>query len=731
MADAPGPDSAGKKSGGMKAGEHLDEWRRMAASEVKGQDLADLVWTSPDGLRIRPLYTALDLEGLEHTDTLPGLFPFLRGPRATMYANRPWTLRQYAGFSTAEESNAFYKANLAAGQQGLSVAFDLATHRGYDSDHPRVSGDVGKAGVAIDSVEDMKILFEGIPLEKVTVSMTMNGAVIPVLASFIVAGEEQGVPRKKLAGTIQNDILKEFMVRNTYIYPPTPSMRLVADIIEYTAKEMPKFNSISISGYHMQEAGATTVQELAFTIADGLDYVRAALSKGMDIDEFAGRLSFFWCIGMNFYLEVAKMRAGRRIWAERLQEEFAPKDPKSLMLRTHCQTSGASLTEQDPMNNIIRTTIEAMAAVFGGTQSLHTNGYDEAVSLPTDTAARVARNTQLILQEESGIPAVVDPWGGSYFMESLTEDVYRAANALIDEVEAMGGMTKAIEVGMPKLRIEEAATRRQARVDSGEDVIVGVNKYRLEKQSQLEVRDIDNTAVRESQIRRLQQIRKTRDAAAVERALATISELAKNGKGNLLAAAVDAARVRATVGEISDAMEKAYGRHRAEVQSVSGVYRAMYRDADAFNRVSRDVEQFGREQGRRPRMLVVKLGQDGHDRGMKVIATSFADLGFDIDIGPLFQTPAEAAQQAIDNDVHAIGVSSQAAGHKTLVPELVKALRDAGAPDIAVIVGGIIPPQDYEFLRNEGVAAIFGPGTPVPVAAAEVLEVLRARAAAA
>ncbi len=718
MADAPG---------GMKAGEHLGEWRRMAASEVKGQDIADLVWTSPDGLRIRPLYTAVDLEALEHTDTLPGLFPFLRGPRATMYANRPWTLRQYAGFSTAEESNAFYKANLAAGQQGLSVAFDLATHRGYDSDHPRVSGDVGKAGVAIDSVEDMKILFQDIPLEQVTVSMTMNGAVIPVLAAFIVAGEEQGVPRKKLAGTIQNDILKEFMVRNTYIYPPTPSMRLVADIIEYTAKEMPKFNSISISGYHMQEAGATTVQELAFTIADGLDYVRAALSKGMDIDAFAGRLSFFWCIGMNFYLEVAKMRAGRRIWAERLQKEFAPKDPKSLMLRTHCQTSGASLTEQDPMNNIIRTTIEAMAAVFGGTQSLHTNGYDEAVSLPTDTAARVARNTQLILQEESGIPAVIDPWGGSYFMESLTEDVYRAANALIDEVEAMGGMTKAIEVGMPKLRIEEAATRRQARVDSGEDVIVGVNKYRLEKETQLEVRDIDNAAVRESQIRRLEQIRKSRDGKAVEQALANITDLARSGTGNLLEAAVAAARVRATVGEISEAMEKVYGRHRAEVQSVSGVYRAMYRDEEAFNRVSRQVEAFGREQGRRPRMLVVKLGQDGHDRGMKVIATSFADLGFDIDIGPLFQTPAEAAQQAIDNDVHAVGVSSQAAGHKTLVPELVKALRNLGAPDIAVIVGGVIPPQDYEFLRREGVAAIFGPGTPVPAAAAEVLEVLRAR----
>jgi methylmalonyl-CoA mutase len=562
------------------------------------------------------------------------------------------------------------------------------------------------------------------------VSMTMNGAVIPVLASFIVAGEEQGVERAKLAGTIQNDILKEFMVRNTYIYPPTPSMRLVADIIEYTAKEMPKFNSISISGYHMQEAGATTVQELAFTIADGLDYVRAAISKGMDVDQFAGRLSFFWCIGMNFYLEVAKMRAARRIWAERMQKEFSPKNEKSMMLRTHCQTSGASLTEQDPMNNVIRTTIEAMAAVFGGTQSLHTNGYDEAVSLPTDTAARVARNTQLILQEESGIPAVIDPWGGSYFMESLTESVYHAANELIDEVEALGGMTKAIEEGMPKLRIEESATRRQARVDTGEDVIVGVNKYRLEQEAPMEVRDIDNTAVRISQVARLERIRAARDSSAVDKALANITALAQSGEGNMLEAAVAAARVRATVGEISYAMEKIYTRHRATIQSVSGVYRSTYRDEEVFSRVSKSVEDFGNEQGRRPRMLAVKLGQDGHDRGIKVIATSFADLGFDVDVGPLFQTPAEAAQQAIDNDVHVVGVSSQAAGHKTLVPELIAALKAAGADDIAVIVGGIIPPQDYDFLRAEGVSAIFGPGTPVPEAAAEVLEVLRARAAA-
>ena len=713
----------------VKAATHLADWEELAARELRGKAAEELTTTSADGVSIRPLYTAADLEGLEHTDTLPGLFPFVRGPRATMYANRPWTLRQYAGFSTAEESNAFYRANLAAGQQGLSVAFDLATHRGYDSDHPRVSGDVGKAGVAIDSVEDMKILFRDIPLDQVTVSMTMNGAVIPVLAAFIVAGEEQGVERGQLAGTIQNDVLKEFMVRNTYIYPPTPSMRIVADIIEFSAREMPKFNSISISGYHMQEAGATTVQELAFTIADGLEYVRAAISKGMDVDKFAGRLSFFWCIGMNFYLEIAKLRAARRIWAERMQSEFSPKDSRSLMLRTHCQTSGASLTEQDPMNNVIRTTIEAMAAVFGGTQSLHTNGYDEAVSLPTDTAARVARNTQLILQEESGIPAVIDPWGGSYFMESLTESVYQAATQLIDEVEALGGMTKAIEAGMPKLRIEESATRRQARVDSGEDVIVGVNKYRLESEDRLEVRDIDNTAVRDAQIRRLEQIRAARDGAAVEKALAEITALARSGEGNLLSAAVEAARVRATVGEISDAMEEVFSRHRAEVRSVSGVYRSVYRDEEGFRRITQSVEAFAKESGRRPRMLVVKLGQDGHDRGMKVIATSFADLGFDVDVGPLFQTPAEAAQQAIDNDVHVVGVSSQAAGHKTLVPELVDALREAGASEIAVVVGGIIPPQDYDFLRAAGVSAIFGPGTPVPEAAAEVLEILRARRA--
>ncbi len=707
----------------------LAKWKELATKELRGKDADELVWVSPDGLELKALYTAADLEGLEHVDTLPGVFPFLRGPRATMYANRPWTLRQYAGFSTAEESNAFYKANLAAGQQGLSVAFDLATHRGYDSDHPRVSGDVGKAGVAIDSVEDMKVLFQDIPLDKVTVSMTMNGAVIPILASFIVAGEEQGVPAEQLAGTIQNDILKEFMVRNTYIYPPEPSMRLVADIIAYTAEKMPKFNSISISGYHMQEAGATTVQELAFTIADGLEYVRAAMTKGLDVDAFAGRLSFFWCIGMNFYLEIAKMRAARRIWAERMQKEFAPKSARSMMLRTHCQTSGASLTEQDPMNNVIRTTIEAMAAVFGGTQSLHTNGYDEAVSLPTDTAARVARNTQLILQEESGVPAVVDPWGGSYFMESLTESVYKAANELIDEVEEMGGMTKAIVAGVPKLKIEEAATRRQARVDNGADVIVGVNKYVLDEEDQLEVRDIDNTAVRDSQVKRLEGIRAERDETKVREALEHITALAKSGEGNLLEASVQAARVRATVGEISEAMEKVYTRHRAEIRSVSGVYGGVYQGDEDFEGIMRDVDAFAEREGRRPRMLVVKLGQDGHDRGMKVIATAFADVGFDVDVGPLFQTPEEAAQQAIDADVHVIGVSSQAAGHKTLVPALVQALADKNASDIAVVVGGVIPPQDYDYLREKGVEGIFGPGTPIPKSAREVLEIVTRRQA--
>ena len=704
----------------------LQRWDELAAKELRGRDPSQLRWQSPDGIEVKPLYTAADLEGLEYVDTLPGTVPFVRGPRATMYANRPWTVRQYAGFSTAEESNAFYRANLAAGQQGLSVAFDLATHRGYDSDHPRVAGDVGKAGVAIDSVEDMKILFDGIPLSDVTVSMTMNGAVLPVLACFIVAAEEQGVGCEALAGTIQNDILKEFMVRNTYIYPPEPSMRIVADIIAFTAERMPKFNSISISGYHMQEAGASTVIELAFTLADGLDYVRAALSKGLDVDRFAGRLSFFWAIGMNFYLEIAKMRAARLLWAE-LMQQFEPKDARSLMLRTHCQTSGASLTEQDPMNNVVRTTIEAMAAVFGGTQSLHTNGYDEAVSLPTDDAARTARNTQLILQEESGIPAVVDPWGGSYFMESLTASVATEARKVLAEIEGLGGMTKAITSGMPKLRIEECATRRQARIDRGDDVIVGVNKYQLEDEPELDVRDIDNEAVREAQVKRLEKVRAERDSDAVEKALANLTALAESGEGNLLAAGIEAARARASVGEISDALEKVYSRYRADAHSVSGVYSAVYRGDEEFDSVCRDVREFAEQEGRRPRMLVVKLGQDGHDRGMKVIATAFADIGFDVDIGPLFQTPAEAARQAIENDVHVVGVSSQAAGHKTLVPLLIEALEAEGAANIVVIAGGVIPPRDYAFLQEKGVAAVFGPGTAIPKAAGEVLQVIRER----
>ncbi len=712
----------GRSTGGMET------WTALAQKELRGKPVDELVWTSPEGIEIKPLYTAADIEKLELTDTLPGIFPFLRGPRATMYANRPWTIRQYAGFSTAEESNAFYRANLAAGQQGLSVAFDLATHRGYDSDHPRVTGDVGKAGVAIDSVEDMKILFDQIPLDQVTVSMTMNGAVLPVMACFIVAGEEQGVEHEKLAGTIQNDILKEFMVRNTYIYPPEPIMRVVADIIEYTALNMPKFNSISISGYHMQEAGASTVLELAFTLADGVEYVRAALSKGLDVDKFAGRLSFFWAIGMNFYLEIAKMRAGRMLWAE-LMEQFEPKDPRSLMLRTHCQTSGASLTEQDPMNNVVRTTIEAMAAVFGGTQSLHTNGYDEAVSLPTDAAARTARNTQLILQEETGIPAVVDPWGGSYFMEALTYRVAEEARKILAEVEELGGMTKAIVNGMPKLRIEESATRRQARIDGGQDVVVGVNKYRLDEEPVIDVRDIDNTAVREAQVARLERLRAERDDARVERALEALREMARSGEGNLLDGAVVAARARATVGEISSALEDVYTRYRATVQSVSGVYGAVEQGDPEYDRVCQDVKAFADEEGRRPRMLVVKLGQDGHDRGMKVIATAFADIGFDVDVGPLFQTPEEAARQAVDNDVHVVGVSSQAAGHKTLVPLLVEALAAEGASNIAVVVGGVIPPQDYDYLHEHGVSCVVGPGTPVPQAAAQVLEALRNRRA--
>jgi methylmalonyl-CoA mutase len=654
---------------------------------------------------------------------MPGFAPFVRGPRATMFANRPWTIRQYAGFSTAEESNAFYRAGLKAGQMGLSVAFDLATHRGYDSDHPRVVGDVGKAGVAIDSVEDMKILFQGIPLDKVSVSMTMNGAVLPVLAGYIVAAEEQGVAPEKLSGTIQNDILKEFMVRNTYIYPPGPSMRIVADIIEFTANRMPRFNSISISGYHMQEAGATAVQELAFTLADGLEYVRAAHSRGLDIDAFAPRLSFFFCIGMNFFMEIAKLRAARLLWA-RLMAPFAPKNAQSLMLRTHCQTSGVSLTAQDPYNNVVRTAFEAMAAVLGGTQSLHTNSFDEALALPTPASARIARNTQLILAEETGVARVVDPLAGSYYVEHLTHSIAKAADALIAEVEAMGGMTKAVEAGMPKLRIEESAARRQARVDRGEDVIVGVNRYRPESESNVDVLTIDNSRVREAQIARLHTVRRGRDQARCAAALAALEAAGKSGTGNLVALSVEAVRARATVGEISDALECAFGRHRAVVQSVTGVYGAAHAGDGDFERVRDDVGRFAAEEGRRPRLLVVKIGQDGHDRGAKVIATAFADLGFDVDIGPLFQTPEEAARQAVENDVHVIGVSSQAAGHMTLVPQLVKALRDQGADDVLVVVGGVVPPQDHDALRAAGVSAIFGPGTPIPQAASEILRLI-------
>jgi methylmalonyl-CoA mutase len=701
----------------------LADWQQLAAKDLGGKSADALAWQTPEGIAVKPLYTAADLEQLETLGTLPGFPPFLRGPRATMYANRPWTIRQYAGFSTAEESNKFYRENLKAGQMGLSVAFDLATHRGYDSDHPRVVGDVGKAGVAIDSVEDMKLLFDGIPLDQMSVSMTMNGAVLPVLAGYIVAAEEQGVAQAKLSGTIQNDILKEFMVRNTYIYPPAPSMRIVADIIEYTAKHMPKFNSISISGYHMQEAGATAVQELAFTLADGLDYVRAALSKGLEIDDFAPRLSFFFCIGMNFFMEIAKLRAARYLWA-RLIKPFDPKNPASLALRTHCQTSGVSLTEQDPYNNIIRTTIEAMAAVLGGTQSLHTNSFDEALALPTPFSAKIARNTQLVLAEESGVTHVVDPLGGGYYVESLTYSVATAAWELIEEVEAMGGMTKAVESGMPKLRIEESAARRQARIDRGEEVIVGVNKYKSDTPDQVDILDIDNSKVREQQVARLKRLRQTRDEPRTKAALAALTAAAKSGEGNLLALAVEATRARATVGEISDALEAVFTRHRATIRSISGVYGALYEGDEGYRRIQREVESFARSEGRRPRMLVVKLGQDGHDRGAKVIATAFADIGFDVDVGPLFQTPEEAARQAIENDVHVVGVSSQAAGHKTLVPELLAALRQHGADDILVVCGGVIPPQDYDFLSHAGVAAIYGPGTNIPLAASEILRLI-------
>jgi methylmalonyl-CoA mutase len=701
----------------------LADWEELAAGELGGKPSDSLVWTTPEGIPVKPLYTAADLEGLECLDSLPGFPPYLRGPRATMYANRPWTIRQYAGFSTAEESNAFFRQNLAAGQRGLSVAFDLATHRGYDSDHPRVTGDVGKAGVAIDSVEDMKILFDGIPLDRMSVSMTMNGAVLPVLAAFIVAGEEQGVERRQLSGTIQNDILKEFMVRNTYIYPPGPSMRIVADIIAFTAAEMPKFNSISISGYHMLEAGATAVQELAFTIADGIEYVRAALSRGLAIDAFAPRLSFFFGIGMNFFMEIAKLRAARILWAK-LLKPFQPKDPASLALRTHCQTSGVSLTAQDPYNNVVRTTIEAMAAVLGGTQSLHTNAFDEALALPTPASAAIARNTQLILQEESAITHAIDPLAGSYYVESLTASLVAEAQTLIDEVEKLGGMTRAVEAGMPKLRIEDAAARRQARIDRGEEVIVGVNKYRSSERAEIDILDIDNSKVRATQIARLAQVKAARNPAKVEATLNALTQGAA-GEANLLALSLDAMRARATVGEVSAALEKVFSRHRATTRTIAGVYGAAYDGDSEFRRIQQDVASFAEERGRRPRMLVVKLGQDGHDRGAKVIATAFADIGFDVDIGPLFQTPEEAARQAIENDVHVVGVSTQAAGHKTLVPQLVEALAAANARDVLVVCGGVIPPQDFDFLRKAGVAAIYGPGTNIPRAAAEILGLIR------
>ena len=704
--------------------QELERWQELARKELKGKDLP--LRMTPEGISVKALYTRSDLEGLEHTDTLPGLEPFLRGPRATMYAGRPWTVRQYAGFSTAEESNAFYRANLAGGQKGLSVAFDLATHRGFDSDHPRVEGDVGKAGVAIDSVEDMKILFDGIPLGSMSVSMTMNGAVLPVLAAFIVAGEEQGVAPAQLSGTVQNDILKEFMVRNTYIYPPAPSMRIVADIIEYTAKEMPLFNSISISGYHMQEAGADAALELAYTLGDGLEYVRAALSKGLDIDEFAPRLSFFFGIGMNFLMEVAKLRAARLLWSD-LMAQFNPQNPQSLALRVHCQTSGWSLTAQDPLNNIVRTTVEAMAAVLGGTQSLHTNSFDEAMGLPTPTSARIARNTQLILEGETDLTHAIDPFGGSYYMESLTHKLKDRALELLAEVETLGGMSKAIEGGLPKLRIEESAAKKQARIDRGQDVIVGVNKYRSSEETPVEVLDIDNVKVRESQVKRLEHIKRTRDPEKVKLALESLEDTARSGVGNLLERTVEAMRTRATVGEVSDALERVFGRHRAEVRALSGVYGSSYAGDAGFEAIRADIEAFQTREGRRPRILVVKLGQDGHDRGSKVIATGFADLGFDVDLGPLFQTPQEAARQAVENDVHVVGVSSQAAGHKTLVPTLLEALKAEGADDILVIVGGVVPAQDYEFLRSRGVASIFGPGTVILDAAREVLRLIEAR----
>ena len=703
---------------------NLDAWEKAAAKHSPGGDVKNLNWTTPEGLAVKPLYTKADVAGLEFADTLPGFAPYLRGPQPTMYAVKPWTIRQYAGFSTAEASNAFYRKALAAGGQGVSVAFDLATHRGYDSDNARVTGDVGKAGVAIDSVEDMKILFDSIPLDKVSVSMTMNGAVLPILAGYIVAAEEQGVKQEQLSGTIQNDILKEFMVRNTYIYPPKPSMKIIADIFGYTAQHMPKFNSISISGYHIQEAGANQAIELAFTLADGMEYVRVGVASGMDVDAFAGRLSFFWAVGMNFYLEIAKMRAGRLLW-HRIMTQFNAKSPKSMMLRTHSQTSGWSLTEQDPYNNVVRTTIEAMAAVFGGTQSLHTNALDEAIALPTEFSSRIARNTQLIIQEETHITNVVDPWAGSYMMEKLTQDMADKAWGIIQEIEAMGGMTIAVESGWAKMQIETCAADKQARIDSGKDVIVGVNKYKMAKEDAIDILDIDNHVVREAQVERLARIRKLRDQAKVDAALAALTDCAKSGEGNLLDLTVKAVRLRATVGEISDALEVVFGRFRANNQTISGVYGGIVEGQESWEAIKADVARFAEEEGRRPRIMIAKLGQDGHDRGAKVVATAYADLGFDIDMGPLFQTPEEAARQAIENDVHAVGVSSLAAGHKTLLPALVKALKDQGADDIIVFAGGVIPAQDYDYLFNAGAKAIFGPGTRIEDSARKVLEEIR------
>ncbi len=702
----------------------MEAWNKAATKSAPNGNVDALGWQTPDGIKLKALYTAADTEGLPFANTLPGFEPFVRGPQATMYSVRPWTIRQYAGFSTAEESNSFYRKALAAGGQGVSVAFDLATHRGYDSDHPRVTGDVGKAGVAIDSVEDMKILFNEIPLDKVSVSMTMNGAVLPILAGYVVAAEEQGVSQEQLSGTIQNDILKEFMVRNTYIYPPEPSMRIIGDIIEYTSQKMPKFNSISISGYHIQEAGANQALELAFTIADGKEYVKTALSKGLDVDDFAGRLSFFFAIGMNFYLEVAKLRAARLLWW-RVMKEFGPKNPKSLMLRTHCQTSGWSLTEQDPYNNVVRTTIEAMAAVFGGTQSLHTNSFDEAIALPTEFSSRIARNTQLIIQEETHITNVIDPWAGSYMMEKLTQDMADQAWEIIQEVESMGGMTKAVESGWAKLKIEAAAAEKQACIDSGKDVIVGVNKYKLAKEDSIDILDIDNNKVRDSQIARLKDVKVKRDGAKVQVALDALTQAAETNSGNLLALAIDAIRLRATVGEVSDALEKVYGRHRADTQKVTGVYAAAYDSAEGWEKLKVEIADFAKEAGRHPRVMIAKLGQDGHDRGAKVVATAFADLGFDVDMGPLFQTPEECARQAIENDVHAVGISTLAAGHKTLVPAIIAELKKQGADDIIVFVGGVIPRQDYEFLYEAGVKGIYGPGTPIPASAKDVLEQIR------